>query len=215
MVLAVMTAIAFQLWWELGVMLLLFVIVLFFLHKYEDRRFYQELAVMALPSSLGLSVVAFGEEIIAQNSVYQQEYGHAINFALGAIVVLLSRFGWIKAANTKLAKISLYTSQALYTIAMLHALLNPINQLWVQPLVLLVGIGMYYYFYKKVKAKWITFPVSIAALLSYFSIIHAINLQISFSFTLNSLIASTSAVILLIIAFLYRKKDLDLSNAFA
>ncbi|MEH7352103.1 hypothetical protein V7150_00800 [Neobacillus drentensis] len=215
MVLAVMSAIAFQLWWKLGVMLLLFVIVLFFLHKYEDRKLYKELSVMALPSSLGLSVVAFGEEIIARNPVYQQEYGYAINFALGAIVVLLSRFGWIKAAETKLANFSLYTSQALYTIAMIHALLNPFNQLWVQPLVLLVGIGMYYYFYKKLGAKWVTFPVSIAALLSYFSIINAIKLKFTFSFTLNSLSASTSTVILLMIAYLYRKKDSDLSNAFA
>jgi len=215
MALAIMSAIALLLWWELGVMLLLLVIAFFFLHQYEERMFFKKIAFLALPSALGLSVVAFGQEIISQYPVYHQEYGYSINFALGAVVVLLSSFGWLKTAAKKLAEISLYTSQALYTIGMIHALLSPINLLWVQPLVLLSGIGMFYYFHKKTRAKWVTFLVSIAALLSYFSIIHAITLKVMFSFTLNSLIASSSTVILLMVAYLFRKKDSDISNAFA
>ncbi|MFK9092883.1 hypothetical protein [Bacillus salipaludis] len=212
---SIMTALAFLLWWEFGVMLLLSGIAFFFLHKYEEREALKDAAIWLLPVSLGLSVVAFGEEINTNYPVYYNEYGYAINFAIGAMLVLLTYFSWRKASEIKLAQASLYTSQALYSIAIFLALFSPINQQWVQPLVLLVGIGMYYYFYKKNGAKWDPFLVSIAALLSYFSIIHATTLKLTISDPLNSLIASTSAVILLVIAYLYKKKDPNLSNAFA
>ena len=73
---------------------------------------------------------------------------------------------------------------------------------------------MYYYLYKKIGTKWVPFLVSIAALLTYFSIIQAIMMKISLSHTTHSLIASTSAVIMLLIAYLIRKNDLNLSHAF-
>ncbi|MEH7502042.1 hypothetical protein V7152_08345 [Neobacillus drentensis] len=214
MAIAILTAISLLLWWELGMMLLLFVVAAFLLYKKETRIFLKEAALWTIPGLLGLSIVAFGEEINTNNSVYLNEYGYAINFAIAAILVLLSSFIWKKAGEKELDNISLYTSQALYTFAILYALFCPINHLWVQPLVLFVGIGMYYYLYKKIGTKWVPFLISIAALLTYFSIIQAIMLKISLSSTTNSLIASTSAVIMLLIAYLIRKNDLNLSFAF-
>jgi hypothetical protein len=215
MALAVLTAIAFSLWWELGVMLLLLVVVAYLLHKKEKRILLKELALLILPLSLGLSVVAFGEEINSNFPVYHDEYGYAINFAVGAVLVLLSTFVWRKVGEKVLNRISWYISLALYTITIFHALLSPINKLWVQPLVLLLGIAMYFYLYKRIGTKWVPFLVSGATVLSYFSIIDAISLKFLFSQTMNSLIASTSAVILLLIAYLSRKRDQGLSNAFA
>lgn len=214
MVLAIIAAFSLLLWWELGVMLLLLMVAAYLLYKNEPRILLKEAAKWFIPSLLGFSITAFGEEIYTNFSVYQRDYGYAVNFAAGAILVLLSSFGWKKAGETDLDRISLYTSQALYTLAILYALLSPNNDLWVQQLVLLVGIGMYYYLYKKIGTKWVPYLISITALLSYFSIIHAITQKFTFGHTMNSLIASTSAVILLLIGFLLRKKDEDLATAF-
>jgi hypothetical protein len=214
MAIAIMAAIILLLWWELGVMFLLLMVASYLLYKKEPRIILKEAAMWIIPGLLGFSIAAFGEEIITNIFIYQRDYGYAINFGAGAILVLLSSFVWKKAGETDLDRISLYTSQGLYTLAILYALLSPINDLWVQQLLLLVGIGMYYYLYKKVGTKWVPFLISITALLSYFSIIHAITEKFPFVHTMNSLIASTCAVILLLIAFLLRKKDQDLAIAF-
>ncbi|MEH6906361.1 hypothetical protein [Neobacillus drentensis] len=212
--LAMMTALPLLLWWELGVMLFLFVVAAFLLYKNETRMILKEAALWVIPSFLGFSFVAFGEEVNTNFPVYLNLYGYTINFAFAAILVLLSSFVWKKAGEKELDKNSLYTSQALYSFAIFYALLSPIHVLWVQPLVLLVGICMYYYLYKKIGTKWVPFLVSISALLSYFSITQAVMMKISFDQTTHSFIASTSAVIMLIIAFLIRKNDLSLSHAF-
>ncbi|MBO0962695.1 hypothetical protein J1P26_23640 [Neobacillus sp. MM2021_6] len=215
MALAGLTAITFLYWWELAVILFLFVIVALYLHKLEERILFKEIALFLLPLSIGFSIMAFGEEINGRFPVYRQEFGYAINFAIAALLVLLTSIGWLKATEKKLSQISLFVSQAFYTVAMIHALLSPSNQFWVQPLVMLIGIVMYYYFYKVIGEKWVAFAISITTLLSYFSIIHAIRSIVTFSPILNSLIASASALIMLLIAYLFRKKGQDLSNAYA
>jgi hypothetical protein len=215
MALAIGSAFAFFQWWELGVMLLLLVVTAFLIIKKEKRNIYRQTAFWILPSALGLSVVAFGEEINANFLMYFREYGYAGNFAAGAILVLLSSVVWKKGGEKQLDEISLYTSLAFYTIAIAHALLGQINQLWVQPLILIIGIGMYFYLYKKIGAKWVPYLVSIATLLAYFSIVHAFSMKFLFSQTMNSLIVSTSAVMLLLTAYLCRNKDLNLLKAFA
>lgn len=214
LLLAIMSGISLLLWWELGIMLLLLMVAAFLLYKKETRIFLKEAALWIIPSLQGFSIVAFGEEINTNFSVYLNEYGYAINFAIAAILVLISSIVWRKVGEKDLDNISLYTSQALYTFAIFYDLFYPINHLWVQPLVLFVGIGMYYYLYKKIGTKWIPFLVSISALLTYFSMIQAIMVKISFSHTTNSFIPSTSAIILLLIAYLIRKNDVNLSFAF-
>ncbi len=213
--LAIVFAAACFKWWELGAMLLAFVIIAFLLIKKEPRQYYKEAALWILPSVLGLSLAAFGEEVNINSPVYFQEYGYAVNFAGASLFVLLSNLIWNKAGEKELAKKSFIISQVLYTMAIIFTYLSPINQLWVQPLLLLIGIGMYFYFYKKEGTKWIPFLVSIASLLAYFSITHAISEKISFNQMMQSVVAPTSAAILLFIALATRKKDKLLSNAFA
>jgi len=213
-VLAIMTAISFLLWWELGVLLFLFMVAAYLVYKKEERIFLKEAAVWIAPSLLGLSIAAFGEEMNSNFSFYLHEFGYGVNFAIAAILVLLSSFVWRAVGEKRLDKISLYTSHALYTVAILQALFNQINFVWVQPLILLVGIGMYYYLYKKIGTKWVPFLVSIAALIAYFSIIQAILHRFTLSHTMNSLITSSGAVIMLLISYLCRKNDLNISFAF-
>ncbi|WP_413309567.1 hypothetical protein AA0X95_13315 [Bacillus sp. 1P10SD] len=211
---AMLVALALFFWWELGVILLLLVVASYFLYKKEKRILLQGFSVWILPSSLGLSVVAFGEELCSNSTLYYEEYGYAVNFAAGAFLVLLSRFVWNSIGEMEINIKSLYVATVLYTIAIFHAFINPINELWVQPLVLVAGIGMYGYLYKKVQTNWIPYTISVTTLLAYFSIIHAINESISFSIVVDSLIPSISSVLLLVIAYLCRIKDRNLASAF-
>ena len=212
---AMLAAVAFFFWWELGVIFLLLVVAAYLLYKKEKRILLQGLFVWILPSSLGLSVVAFGEELCSTSTVYYEDYGYAVNFAAGAFLVLLSRFVWNRIGEMEINIKSLYVAPVLYTIAIFHAFMNPINELWVQPLVLVAGIGMYGYLYKKVRTNWIPYTISVTTLLAYFSIIQAINATIPFARVVDSLIPTISSVLLLFIAFLYRIKDRNLASAFA
>ncbi|MFJ5715274.1 hypothetical protein [Neobacillus sp. NPDC093127] len=215
MTLALLAAISLFQWWQAGVILLFITIVSFLVIKKETRSYYKEAALWVLPSALGLSIAAFAEEMNVNFIYYREEFGYAINFALGAILVLLSSFVWKKAGEKELERISFFISQGLYTFAIFHALLSPINRLWVQPIVLSAGIGMYYYLYKKIGTKWVPYLVSITTVLAYFSLIDAIRMRIPFEGTVDSLIATTSAIVLLFTAFLSRKKDSVLAVAFA
>ncbi|MCL6571335.1 MAG: hypothetical protein K6T88_06555, partial [Bacillus sp. (in: Bacteria)] len=117
MALAILTAVTFLLWWELGVMLVLLAVITYLLYKKEMRINLKEASLLILPCSLGLSIVAFGEELNAYFPWYHDQYGYGSNFALGALLVLLSSIIWKKLEEEELTKISLYTSLVLYSIA--------------------------------------------------------------------------------------------------
>lgn len=215
MAMGILTALTFLYWWEVGVMLLMLVIIAYLVHKKETKHIYQEAALWVFPSSLGLSITAFGEEVNKHSPYYLDQFGYAINFALAAIAVLLSSFVWKKVNNDRLGRTSFYIGQILYTFSIAHGISSPINQIWVQQLVLLMGIGVYFLFYKRIGTNWVPYLIGITTFMSYFSILHSVSIKFPFSHLLDSLIVSTSAVFMLFIAYLYRKKDAIFSNAFA
>ncbi|WP_160721034.1 hypothetical protein [Bacillus sp. USDA818B3_A] len=212
---AILSAIAFAYWWEIGVMLLFLTVAAYLLHQYQERAFLKEAALWILPSGLGLSVAAFGEEMNVNSLQYFSNYGYAVNFATGAVIVLLTSIVWEKVNKKGFSRSSLLISQALYTLALFFSMVSPINQTWVQPIVMLSGIAMYSYFYKMMRKNWIPYFISVTTLFSYFSVINAIAEKIYFNQVINSLVATVCAMILLIIAALWRKKDPDIEAAFA
>jgi hypothetical protein len=212
---AVLTGIAFSNWWELGIMLMLLLFASYLIYKKDTRPIFKEAALWILPSALGLSLTAFGEEVNSQYPGYTNQFGEAVNLAAGAIVVLLSSFGWKKVKEVQLSRISFFVSQILYSISIVQAIGGSINEEWVQPLILIFGVGMYTFLFKKIGAKWVPFLISITAFVSYFSIIHSISMKFELNHTINSLIASTGAILMLMIAYLFLKKDLSVANGFA
>ncbi|MDQ6599211.1 hypothetical protein [Bacillus salipaludis] len=212
---AILAAFVFQKWWELGVMLLLLVSCAYLLLKSEKRLHYKKAAEWILPSTFGLSIIAFGSEINAHSALYENDYGDTVNFAIGAILVLLSSFGWKQVKEKRLEHTSLFVSQILYTLAIGQSYVGSVNELWVQPLVLLIGVWMYSYLYKRIGTKWIPFLIGMATLLAYLTCVHALSMKIEINQMMNTLIATMSAVILLVICYLWRNKDQNLSSAFA
>ena len=205
----------FQLWWELGVMLLLTAVSAYLFHKYQDRRVLKEAAYWILPSALGLSIVALGEESSVNSLLYRSELGESFHFAAGTFIVLISSMIWRKVSKHTFARSSLFVSQALYTIAIIHAIVSPINHTWGQPLVMTAGIGMYSHFYRMIRTKWIPYFISITTLFCYFSVLNPITEKIALSQQFHSLVPAGSGIVLLVIAGLYRKVNSDLEAAFA
>ncbi|CRK83714.1 hypothetical protein BN000_03705 [Neobacillus massiliamazoniensis] len=215
MTVAIITAFGLLYWWELGTMLMLVAVISYFMNIKEERRNLQESAKWILPISLGLGIVAFGEEVNANFPTYDEQYGNTINFVAGALLVFLSRIGWKQFKKNELERTSFYISQILYSIGIALALVNPIYQLWLQPFVLLFGIGMYTLLYRTHGSKWFAYLISFTTLLAYFSIIHAILDKYPFIHTIDSFIPSSSAVLLLFIGYLFRIKDTNLLSSFA
>ena len=215
MTLAVIMAIALLYWWELGVMLILLTVTAYLLHQYYERNILKKAASWVLPSALGLSLAAFGEELNVNSLTYHAEYGNSINLAVGAVIVSVSSIVWAKVSKQGLARNSLYVSQSLYTIAIYQAIISPVNDTWVQPLVMAAGIAMYSYFYNRIGSKWIPYFISITTVLSYFSVIHAVTENFAVYHLVNSLAPSIGVILLLVIAGLYRKSNHDLEAAFA
>lgn len=215
MALSMIMAVALLYWWELGVMLILLAVAAYLLHQYQERNLLMEAASWILPSALGLSFAAFGEEFNVNSFTYHSEYGVSISFAAGAVMVLFSSMVWAKLSKQVFARHSMYVSQSLYTLAIFQAFISPINYTWVQPLVMAAGIGMYSYFYKRIGAKWIAYFISISTILCYFSVIHALTEKLAVYHLVNALAPSVGAILLLLIAGLYRKSNSDLETAFA
>lgn len=213
--LAILTAFILQKRWELGVMLLLLVLSSYLLLKSEKRVLYKKVALWVLPSSFGSSIIAFGSEMSTHSLLYEKDFGTTVNFTAGAILVLLSSFAWKKGKEKELELTSLYLSQIFYTLAIGQSYLSSVNELWVQPLVLLIGVWMYSYLYKRIGTKWVPFLIGMETLLTYFSCVHGLSMKIEFNHISNSLIATMSSVVLLVISYLMRNKDQKLSSAFA
>jgi hypothetical protein len=210
-----LAGLGFSYWLELGGMLLLLLLTAYLAYKKEHRTIMKETAKWVFPSSLGLSLISFGEEINSHYPNFHSQLGEGVNFAIGALVVFLSYIGWRKTKEIKLSRTSLFVSQILYTVAILLAIVGPINKVWIQPVLLLVGIGMYSLFYQALRTKWAPFLISFAALVSYFSLTQSFSMQIELNQTVSSLIVSTSAMIMLMIAYFYLKKDTYIANAFS
>ncbi|MEH7120221.1 hypothetical protein V7128_22775 [Neobacillus vireti] len=215
MAIALALSVFFQYWWELGVMLLLTAVSAYLFHQHQDRSDLKEAAYWILPSAIGLSIVAFGEESSVNFLLYRSLLGEPIHFAAGAFLVLISSMIWRKISKHTFARSSLIVSQALYTIAIIHAIVSPINHTWGQPLVMAAGIGMYSYFYRMIRTKWIPYFISITTLFCYFSVLNSITEKLSFSQQFHSLVPSGSGIVLLVIASLFRKGNSELAAAFA
>ena len=213
--LAVLAAFVSSDWLELGVMLILLVIMSYLVIKKDHRAIYNVTAQILIPIAIGLSVVAFGEEIRFINDFYKSELGLGVNFALAGILVFVTSFVWKRANEKEIEKISIVISPILYTFSIAHALLGPINQLWGQPLVLFIGIFMYSYLYMRIGTKWVPYLISFTTLLFYFSFIESFSMKVEFARVINSFISPLGAVLLLLIGFYWRKHDSIVVSAFA
>ncbi|MBP2242342.1 hypothetical protein J2Z40_002916 [Cytobacillus eiseniae] len=199
-------------WLDVGLILLLFSTALFLLARNEERSFYRGTIPWTIPLSIGFAFVFFGEEMRTSYQFYEHNLGAAMNYCFASAVLLLIGFRW-KGIN--LGRQFFYIAQGFYTIAIFAAMVLPLNEFWMRPLVLLVGVGMYIAFYRYSNYKWLPFPVAIVALITYYAMLNAIHSTASNLDVLKWLQLPLGAILLLSISWLLMKKDHQLAKGFA
>jgi hypothetical protein len=202
-------------WITAGITLLLFSFVLFLLEKVEKRSFYTDITPWTIPFSFGLAFMVLGEEMRGSIDFYQVNLGVAMNAILASTALILLSYLWKINKQKVSARNAFFMAQGFYTISIIAAFALSINEIWMRPAVLLGGVGMFLALYKVTKLNWIPFIISAVSLLSYFTIIFALDLQgvvLEFS---NWIELPLGAVILLGIAYSLLKKDSILARGFS
>ncbi|MDZ5472802.1 hypothetical protein SM124_13800 [Bacillus sp. 31A1R] len=197
-------------WWELGLMLILLAGSLYLSIKLEERLIYKVTTPWFIPFLIGLAVVAFGEELNSLYYEYSKHFGLAVHFALGSFIVLACSY-----LVKPLQRSSFIVSQMFYTIAILSSFIVDIDEVWVQPSILIVGIGMYVHLYKFTKIKELTYLVSVTVLVAYFTVLHSIHLLFIETTYFDYIQFVGGAILLLSIGYTLRLKDADLFKGFA
>lgn len=212
---AIFAGAAFVEWNELASMLLGFMLIAYFAFSKDDRPLYKMTACWILPISFGFSIVSFLEGVRVESAFFAEELGLATNYAAAGVLVLALSLVWNRLKVTELMKSSFFTAQLIYSIGLLFSISLTINEVWVRPCLMLIGIGMYYILYKFTKWKWVTFVVGTISLITYFTILISAHIKVDFSDLLESAQLTIGAIIILGIAELLRGKEVGLSNGFA
>ncbi|MBU8878696.1 hypothetical protein BGM26_06790 [Bacillus sp. FJAT-29790] len=202
-------------WMNVGIMLLLFSYALVITDKVEKRSFYTDSTPWAIPFSIGLAFIAFGEEMRSSFSFYEDNLGMAMNAVLAGAMLLLFSYIWKIKNHVILAKNAFFMAQGFYTIAIFAAITLPINGIWMRPLVLLGGVGMYLALYLYTKFKWVPYTIATVSLAAYYSILYAIHIKGSVPALFSWIQLPFGAFILLAVAYYLLKKDPLLAKGFS
>ncbi len=200
--------------WEIGLMFCLLGLTFYLSHRVEDRAFYKMIVPWMIPVSFALAFVSFGEEWRSLSYFYYQNLGLAMSAVLGSIVSFIGFYVWIRLKEAILAKSSFFIGQAFYSLAIFYALLFQINEIWMKPLVLLIGITVYLAFYRKEKFQWLPYGVGLLSLVWYFTALQSIYLLINVPEELQSLEYTFAATLLLAISYLLKNHNQKLAEAF-
>lgn len=203
MLISFYAAIAMYAWWEIGVMLLLVCLSAYISLTKEPRTAFKSVCEWLVPLALGFGLVAFGEEVRQASDFYTHELGAATHFIWASVVLLV---GHIITKNDALKINHFYASEAFYTLALIGAIVFPINEDWVRPLIFIGGIAMYWRLFTYTKIKAVSYLVSVLTLLSYFVVLDAI-------VDLGKLGFILAAVLLFAVAMLVKNRQL--ARAFA
>lgn len=203
-------------WFESGLMLLFISLAFLFVRRVEERSIYVLSLPWAIPISIGLAFFTFGEEMRTSFKYYEINLGFTMNALLGSASLFLLSYLWKALQEHDFKKKSYFIAQAFYTIAILAAILLPINEVWMRPLVLFVGVGMFVSLYFVTKHRWLPMLISFITLLCYFSLLNALHLSQMESEIFLWVQLPLGAVLLLVVAyFLYQKQLLQLAKGFS
>jgi hypothetical protein len=202
-------------WWELGTMLLAFGLVCYLLIKMENSSIYLEFAQWIMPISIGLAVVSFNQEICLHSYLYQEHYGISVGFTIGSIVVLLFSLIWSKLEDKLLEKNSFYTSQILYSVAMILSVIGPIDELWVRPAIFIGGVYMYHLLYRRTQSRVVPYLMGITSLIFYLTVLVSVERQWGIPESFNAHVFPIGAILLLVISFILKGKSAQLFQGFS
>lgn len=200
---------------ELGLMLCLFSINVYLLIQVERRIVYQVLAPWLLPLCLAVAFSAFSEEWRVNSAFYYNNLGLSMNALLGSVVSFLAFFGWKKVNQERLSAHSFVIAQIFYSVAIVFALTLHVNELWMRPLVLLGGIGVYLALYFVKKLRWVPYLVGSISLITYFTIVQSFHMQLQVPLLVQYVEYSFASAVLLLISYSLKNKRTGLASGYA
>ncbi|MTW85708.1 hypothetical protein F3157_08540 [Virgibacillus dakarensis] len=204
-------------WWQVGIMLLLVSMTALTMERFEKRAVFTEgdspSWVHAL--SLGFAVMMFYAAI--ENQVTIEHYTgplQAESFVLAGIVVLLASFVWWQLKRKPYEEHSFYTANGFYLLGMVLTVTLDFDAV-IRAVIMLGGAVMAYLLYRKTNSTSVSYVVSGISLTFYIAVLFAIHSQMDIQSDLfNSLQFVIGAVLLLIVGYMARKYDSNLTNSF-
>ncbi|WP_058307372.1 hypothetical protein [Gracilibacillus massiliensis] len=125
-----------------------------------------------------LAFIVLYPEIISRFITYYNELNIAFHTAIAGILLLAISLAWKKANKLMLAETTFYTGQASYLMAVFLLLADyPIDEVFVRPALLLVGIGVFVWLvrYARVGPLWLLVAVIVVSF--YASLIRTFAIQ--------------------------------------
>lgn len=212
---SILLSLMLQYWLHSGFMFLLAGISLFLAYRVEKRSVYLLAFPWLIPLSIGFAFMAFGEDLSSRFYYYEIHFGFAMNAVLGSVSLFLLSYLLKMRKMASFTRNAYFIGQGFYTLAILGAIFLPVNDVWMRPFILVVGVGIYLSLYFFTKYKWVPFIIACLSLIAYFSILFSLHLK-GFD---NSLFIWTrlgiGGMLLLAISYLLRKKDVQLAKGFA
>jgi len=202
-------------WLDTGMMFLLLSFLLLLANQVEERGFYRKVIPWVIPISFGFAFTVFGEEMRKSFYFYQIHLGFAMNVVLGSMSLFLLSYAWKCKRNEPYMRKAYFIAQGFYTFAILGVIFLPVNDVWMRPAVLLVGVGLYLSLYLFTKIKWISFITAFVSLIAYFSIINAIQIQKFEPLLFNWTKLALGGIVLLAVSYSLLKKEAQLAKGFA
>lgn len=202
-------------WFHTGIMFLLLSLVFILADRVEKRSMYTNGIPWGIPLSFGFAFFVLGEEMRNSFHFYEVNFGMSMNAVLASVSLLLLSYIWKIKQNHLFKKNAFFIAQSFYTLAIFAAIFLPINGVWMRPVVLLVGVGMYAALYFVTKFNWVPFIVASLSLKTYFSVLYALHLK---RFNPELLIQNQitfGAVLLIVVSYLLLKKEPLIAKGFA
>ncbi|WP_059170593.1 hypothetical protein [Bacillus sp. FJAT-27445] len=215
MILAILLSYGLGDWIELGTMLILLSGFSIIVRMNEERAAIKWVSIWAVPVFAGLAVLVFGHEAILELPIYRFNFGYPISFAAGAVLLLAASFAWRKRGDGELAASFFYSAQLSYTFGLILSVFLEMDSVAVRPILVLGGLGIYYLLYRSHRILPVAALLSIVTYGFYLSVVVSVYKQVHFGEGVSSFIGTGGAVFVLLLAYVFRKKDVLLYTGYA
>lgn len=204
MAIAAYASLTMYAWWEVAIILLFIYVSAIISITKESRVEFRPFAKWLAPISLGLAIWAFCEEWKIASRFYSEQLGPAFHFLFASLVVTGVLF---IVKDKELKRNHFYTSLVYYTFALLTTAVIPFQVQWFQTLFFAGGVAMYTWLYVYTKNKLVPYLIACMTLMTYYSLLESIG-------EIWILFAIIGAVILFIVSFMMKNRDLNIYRAF-
>ncbi|WP_349410049.1 hypothetical protein [Pseudalkalibacillus sp. SCS-8] len=201
-----------MIWWQTGIMFLLFAFIGLVGLRFEKRETFLATIPWIHALSLGLAVLVFIEEMYPDRNANQPF--EAINLVASGIVLLLTSLAWKSLKRNDLSTSTFFASHLFYFVGLVLTFSFVFDH-FLRSAIVLGGVGMALLLYKRLKWSALAFVVSMLTLLWYATALFAVQREWRITFEVyDTLQLSGGGAFLLVIGLLVGQKDRGLMRGY-